>query len=181
MMRITANFVVAPRYLASIVAGLGCVIALVASGAIWLAADWWVLREEVSDLEKQVIQLESRRAEMQQTTTLTPASAELSALLAKVVSINKMSVIRGWGTADMLQWLEENMPKDVHLVAVHHKARDGEVLLVAEAANAAALTKFLSLLEREKHFAEVLLSKQITRASGIERAVQFEIKVTLQP
>jgi hypothetical protein len=87
-----------------------------------------------------------------------------------------VSALRGWSTPQLFDWLGARLPDNVQLVSLHHRPREGEALLVAEAQSAEALTAFLLALEREPRFAEVLLAKQ-GAAAGSASAVQFEIRV----
>jgi hypothetical protein len=95
----------------------------------------------------------------------------------RVYALNKLSGLRGWGTPQLLAWLAERLPRNVNLVSLHHKPREGEALLVAESPSAESLTGFLLQLEEEPRFAEVLLSRQGTRGARGAAIVQFEIRV----
>jgi len=108
-----------------------------------------------------------------------PPPAERDALRAGVAMLNAQGAARGWSTAQLLVWLEGQMPADVRLVSVHHKSREGEALLVAESTNAASLTAFLQRLEHEPAFSEVLLAKQGGRTAEVD-AVRFEIRLRLR-
>jgi Tfp pilus assembly protein PilN len=177
MTRITTSFVEPPRLTRWIFVGTIAAAAAFAGMALWLAFDWMSARDELPTLEQQLANLESRRDRDPQDGQHLLSSAQLGAMVANVKELNRMSVVRGLTAMQLLDRIEAELPSEVYLVSLHHKAREGEALLVAEAANDAALTKFLLKLEAEKEFSEVLLNKQSTRATGAEQTVQFEVRL----
>jgi hypothetical protein len=181
MMHITASFIKPPRLLPLVLVATWLTALALMISAGWLVSDWWTLRAEIPSLSAELPALERRRAAAQEESRNSPSEAQLSALSADVAALNGTSLVRGWSTAQLLTWFAAHMPADVNLVSLHHKSSEGEALLVAEAANASVLTHFLSLLEREKNFSEVMLSKQATHSDRAEEVVQFEIKLRLKP
>jgi hypothetical protein len=181
MSRIRTSFVDAPRrtHLVLLTAwglAVGCM-----GLAAWFAVDAMATREGLPILTRRLSNLEREHRLLSAGTSRSlPAAADLRAMRSRVSRLNTVSIVRGWSSAEVLSWLESHMSADVRLVSFHHKAREAEVLLVAEADNAAVLTAFLSGLEREPRFAEVLLSKQASRTQQNGQSVQFEIKVRLK-
>ena len=178
-MRINATFIKAPGAVVPTLVAAWTIAALLACACAWLVADTLELRSQLP-LTARRLGILQRQSTATPKTPL-PSQAQLSGMRDRVHAINNLSGARGWTTAQLLSWLEHNLPREVHLVALHHKAKEGEALLTAEAANAAALTGFLAGLEKEPAFSEVLLSKQSTHtAEGSTPAVQFEIKLRLR-
>ena len=104
-------------------------------------------------------------------------AAELAAMRQRVSALNAYASVRGASTLRILNWLEGHLPDNVHLVSLHHKPREGELLLVAEAPSAEAFTAFLRIIEKEPWFSEVLLSKQAVRGQQGSGGLQFELRV----
>lgn len=178
-MRITANLLGARVQLAlPLVALLWAVSATLVVAALALAASALEMRSERPRLEQRVARVDEQLAAAAPHNGLPPA-AELAAMRQRVSALNAYASTRGAGTLRILRWLEARLPDNVQLVSLHHKPREGELLLVAEAPSAEAFTAFLRILEREPWFSEVLLSKQAARGGG--GALQFELRVRLQP
>jgi hypothetical protein len=176
-MKITASLSPSSPNLVLPLAALFLGISLLAVGlTIWLGIDAITLRAERSSLEERLAQIETRAREVTTPEAL-PPSADLAALRQRVTAINALTGSRGWPLPTLLARLEETLPAEVHLVSLQHKRKDGEVLIVAEATNAEALTGFLLKLEKEPHFGEVLLSKQAQRGTPGGKSVQFEVRV----
>jgi hypothetical protein len=176
-MRITANFPAArPRLTLPLVAALWASTLTFGIAAGWLTVSIFEMRAERPRLESRLARVEEQLAAAAPSEPLPPPS-ELEALRQRVYALNKLSGTRGWGTPQLLGWLAGQLPENVYLVSLHHKPREGEVLLVAESPSAEALTGFLLRLEKEPRFAEVLLSRQGSRGTPGAGAVQFEIRV----
>ena len=178
-MKINATFIKPPGAILPALVGSWTLAAILACVCAWLVADTLELRSELPNTARHlnILQQQYRAAPKR----ALPSADQLSGMRDRVRALNTMSTVRGWTTSQLLSWLEHNLPREVHLVALHHKAKEGEALLTAEAANAAALTGFLAELEKEPAFSEVLLSKQSTHtAEGSSPAVQFEIKLRLR-
>lgn len=180
MTRIRTSFVEAPGRTRLVLFGAwGLATCLAALGG-WLTVDTLATRDELPILTRRLSNLEREHRAAAGSAQLSQTSAELQAMRSRVSRLNTVSIVRGWSSAEVLSWLEAHMSDEVRLVSFHHKAREAEVLLVAEADNAAVLTAFLSRLEKEPKFAEVLLSKQASRTQEAGQSVQFEIKVRLK-
>lgn len=176
-MKITINFVARPwRWqMVAGVAGVAAVILLLA--ATLLGLQFGKLGDDRALLERRLDRV-AQQIKTQPHVQL-PPSAERDSLRERVAMLNAQGAAKGWSTAQLLVWLEGQMPADVRLVSIHHKSREGEALLVAESANAASLTSFLQRLEHEPAFAEVLLAKQGGRTADVD-AVRFEIRLRLR-
>lgn len=180
-MKVTATFIKPPGAIVATLAGSWTIVAVLALACVWLVVDTFQLRLELPLMARHLKILQRQYAATPKSAL--PSEAQLSGMRDRVHVINSMSSVRGWTTSQLLGWLEHNLPHDVHLVALHHKAKEGEALLTAEAGNAAALTGFLAKLEKEPAFSEALLSKQATHtnADASSSSVQFEIKLRLRP
>ncbi len=179
-MKINASFIRPPGAIVPALVGSWTIVALLAFACSWLVTDTLHLHSELPLMARHLSVLQ-RQYEAAPKRAL-PSDEQLSGMRERVRAINNMSGVRGWTTSQLLGWLEHNLPREVHLVALHHKAKDGEALLTAEAGNAAALTGFLAQLEKEPAFSEVLLSKESTHTSEVSStsSVQFEIKLRLR-
>lgn len=178
-MKINATFIKPPGAILAALVGSWTIAAILACACVWLVTDTLELRSELPLAARRLDILQRQYAAAPKRPL--PSEAQFSGMRERVRAINNMSGVRGWTTSQLLSWLEHNLPREVHLVALHHKAKEGEALLTAEAANAAALTGFLAELEKEPAFSEVLLSKQSTHTSeGSSPAVQFDIKLRLR-
>lgn len=159
------------------------------ASAVWLLAAGLaivaiVLVLDAAELAAQRPDLDERLARLQEQKTLAakdaslPLKAELEAMARRVQALNAIAGTRGLDTTELLVWLEQRLPDDVRLVRLHHRAREGESHLVAEAWAAEPLAKLLRELEQEPRFAEVLLARQGTRSvQGRAAAIQFEIRI----
>lgn len=178
-MRIRANLLqgarpVPARVVASVAwllaAGLG-----LAAGLLLL--DTAERHERRFDVEAHLAQLQAQKTQAAGEAAL-PPRAELEAMARRVQALNALAGVRGPDLAELLVWLERRLPDDVQLVRLHHRAREGETQLVAEAFAAEPLAGFLRELEQAPRFAEVLLARQGTRsAQGKAEAIQFEIRI----
>jgi hypothetical protein len=157
--------------------------------AVWLLAAGMataaaVLLLDAAELREQRPAIENRLSQLQKQRTLAageaalPPRAELAAMARRVQALNALAETRGLDTPELLVWLERRLPDEVQLVRLHHRAREGETHLVAEAYAAEPLAKLLRELEQEPRFAEVLLARQGTRSvQGGAGPVQFEIRI----
>jgi hypothetical protein len=180
-MKITATFIRAPNLIPAAICATWAIAATLLVAGAWLLVDSLQLRSDLPIRERRLSILQ-RQYEAAPKRPL-PSEAQLSDLRNRVQGLNKLSAAHGWTTSQLLVWLEVHLPQDIRLVAIHHKTSEGVALLTAEAASAAALTGFLSELEREPAFGEVLLSKQSSHAgdgSGGAATLQFEIKLKLK-
>lgn len=177
-MRINASFVRPPRTAGPLTFVLWLVAFAFGGLAAWFAFGVVTIKSEQPRLEARLARLNEQLALAAPREPL-PSLNELDALRARVKTVNSISKLRGWSAPQLLAWFERNIADDVYLVSLHHKAREGEALLVAESPSAEALTALLLRLEREPRFAEVLLTKQGTRSTETAKVVQFEIRVRL--
>jgi len=178
-MKINATFIKPPGAIAPALVGSWTIVAVLAAAGAWLVADTLKLRTDLPMMARRLSILQRQYDAAPQRPL--PSQDQLSGMRDRVHAINNMSVVRGWTTSQLLGWLEKNLPREVHLVAFHHKAKEGEALLTAEAGSATALTGFLAQLEKEPAFSEVLLSKESTHTSqASSSSVQFEIKLRLR-
>ena len=149
-------------------------LALVAT-AVVLILDATEMRAETPRLEERLSRLREQIDGIALRESVPPA-VELEAMRRRVSALNAFSGIRGWSTPQLLAWFEQRIPDNVSLVSLHHKPRDGEVLLVAESPSVEALTALLLRMEKEPRFSEVLLSKQGSRSGAGAPALQFEVR-----
>lgn len=180
-MKITASFVPRMHRLAMPIAVVNWALALITVAAtFWLVSDALARKAERPVLEERLTQLERRIAELS-TEVKGPSVSELAAMRQRVMAINTLSGVRGWPATTLLATLERLLPERASLVSLHHRLREGEVQLIAEAVTAETLTQFLMNLEKEPHFAEVLLAKQSHHAGSGSRTVQFELRLKEKP
>lgn len=176
-MKIQLSFVPRPwpwQWIAG-AAGALCVALLIGAGVFGL--HYREAREERSLVEGRLARVSRQLSE--QPAVALPEAAERAQLRDRIATLNAQGAPKGWPTAQLLLWLEQHMPADVRLISIHHKARDGEAVLVAESGNSGSLTVFLQKLERDPAFSEVLLSKQGAPADN-DDAVRFEIRLRLK-
>lgn len=165
---IPAHFIASGAWL--LAAGLAVV-------AIVLVLDAAELSAQRPDLDARLARLQARRTLAASEAAL-PPKAELEAMARRVQALNAVAGTRGLDATELLVWLEQRLPDDVRLVRLHHRAREGETHLVAEAWAAEPLAKLLHELEQDPRFAEVLLARQGTRSvQGRAAAIQFEIRI----
>ena len=166
-----ARLVAVPAWLLATVLGIGASLVIV---------DAFGLRAARVEFEAHLARIESARTSAAQTSAL-PAAAELEAMTRRVSALNALTGVARPDTAELLIWLETHLPEDVQLTRVHHRAREGNVLLVAEAWRAEPLAKLLGDLEKAPHFDAVLLVRQGTRSvQGRGEMVQFEIRIEIK-
>lgn len=180
-MKIQASLVTPPRPLAfALAAALWTLSFVLLAATGWLAWAAVQQRAELPELEARVAQLE-RQVQQATPHAALPATPELIATKERVAALNALSQVHGWPAPVLLARLEEWLPDQAWLVSLHQRVRTGEVLLVAESPSAELLTTFLLKLEKEPHFAEVLLSKQAQRAGRHASLVQFELRLKERP
>ena len=103
--------------------------------------------------------------------------AVLKSASERVKEFNDIVGERGMTSVKMLAWLEKTLTENVYIASLNNRLREGETMIVAEAATAEPLTVLLLRLEKESRFERVLLSKQGTRKTPTSTVVQFEIRV----
>src|SRR5690349_18626143 len=169
-MKLAISFVPRPWRWQAVAIVAASVAVLLLCASIVLLLEYREIGEDRALLERRLARV-SQQISAQPRVEL-PAVADRDALRARVATLNAQGAAKGWSTAQLLVWLEGQMPADVRLVSIHHKSREGEALLVAESTNAASLTALLQRLEHERAFSEVLLAKQGGRTADID-AVRF--------
>lgn len=176
-MRLHTNFIASPiRWLPLLLTGLAVLVLVLAAVAAGSMAYTWRLMQTLPELEARHAQLQARRREIDEPADL-PDRAALAALRDEVAVMRGLMGARGWPLGTLLARLETLLPAEVSLSALHVDAREGAVTLVAESGSVEALTGFLLQLEREPHFAHVLLVRQSRLGRVGEGRVQFEIQV----
>lgn len=178
-MRIKANLLQGAQPIpARVVASAAWLLAAgLAVAAVALLFDAAELRARRPAIEARLAHLQAQKALAAGEAAL-PARPELEAMARRVQALTALVEARGPDAAELLVWLERRVPDDVRLVRLHHRAREGETHLVAEAASTEPLARLLRELEQEPRFAEVLLARQGTRSvQGRAAATQFEIRI----
>ena len=175
-MKITTNFVASPlrlvRPMAAVLSGLACLMVVV---VLWLAQATISARHELPELHEHLAQLEQRRRELTNQEQPPPV-VELQDVQRRVTALNTLSGNRGRSVTLLLVDLETWLPDQAWLVSVRDRARDGEVLIVAESESVEPLTAFLLRLEQQTRFSEVFLVKQAPQGAP-RRSIQFEIRL----
>lgn len=180
-MKITTSFSPPMGTLAPLLAAVTWGTALLAGViTLWLVPAAVEMRQEIPALEERLTEIEGRQKETVMSEVL-PSVEDLALLKRRVAEINELLGGRGWPLSVLLETLEESLPARAYLVSMEHKRNDGEAQLIAEAESAETLTGFLLNLEREDHFAEVLLTKQVQRTAQGRKLVQFELRVKERP
>lgn len=176
-MKIATNFVPPVQVLATRTAYVAWALALVflsIAGIFWFDAQ--VKSEDISELRSRLAQIDARRKAMDVPPEI-PSTEELAQLRTRVASVNSLSVTNGRRLVPLLVLFEELLPPPAWLVSLSYKAREGEVVLVAEAPRAEQLTAFLLQLEKSARFSETLLVRQTPLGRDERRTVQFEVRL----
>ena len=175
-MKVTVNFLPPRLPLLAIMLALALITALAGvSLAGWLALDTVQRRAQVPALELRLAGLE-QQSKKTRTTAELPDERTLNDLRRRVSVLNRYSVAAGWSAPTLLAWLERHLPDDVYLASVQQNLELGTVKLIAESADATALTVLLGRLEKEPHYREILLVRQGPRAGRVDR-MQFVIEL----
>lgn len=176
-MRIETNFTAPVQALAARVVAITWALALaLAAATAVLGFEARRLEGETLEARERLADVEARRAEIGPHPPV-PGAEKIAALKRRVSTVNALSVTNGRGPVALLALLEALLPRKAWLVSFVHKARDGEVVLVAEARQAELLTRFLLELEKSARFSEVLLLRQTPLGRGGRRTVQFELRL----
>lgn len=178
-MKITTNFICGMRHLTRLIIAATWCVALLALGAlIWLIGDGVGLRGELPALKDRLSRLEAAAATAAPRES--PSEQEMMEIRDRVARLNAITQTRGLTTLALLAKLETLLPADAALAAVHHRARDGELMVVAQAANAEILSKLLQRLEEDARFESVVLARRKEVSDGGKIAVQFEIRAKVR-
>jgi len=179
-MKISTNFVrPAQQAVVPVVAVLWFAVFGLTAAAWWLIRDAAELREELPQLRQRFERIENAggaiTASAQQ-----PSAQELARTRDRVAKINAAAQTKGVATLALLSELETLLPPEAWLTSVHHRAVEGDVLLVASAANPEPLSALLLKLEREPMFEEVMLLRELQPTANGKASVQFEIRLKVR-
>lgn len=178
-MKITTNFIGGVQQLTgSIVATMWLMALLVLGALVWLVVDGVGLRSELPELRERLPKLEAAAAAASHQEL--PPEQEMIEIRDRVARLNAITQTRGLTTLALLTKLETLLPGDAVLAGVRHRARDGELVVVAQAANAEILSKLLQRLEEDVQFESVVLARQKEVNDGGRVAVQFEIRAKVR-
>jgi hypothetical protein len=179
-MKIATNFVrPVQRAVAPVSAALWLITLACVAGTGWLLGDAAALRRERPDLQRQ---LESLRTPGRvEAARPLPSTQDLAQTRDRVAAINAATQTRGVSPPALLARLEALLPPQAWLAGFHHRAADGEVLLVAAAASADLLSGFLLELERDPLFEEAMLMREMQSSGTGKAGVQFEIRLKVRP
>lgn len=187
-MKISTNFVrpvqlaVMPLVAVMWLAALG-----LAGGAWWLIDEAFELRGELPQLRQRLERIETgvgavpARDRMQASHEQMPTAQELAETRSRVAKINAAAQTRGLTASALLTELEIQLPPEAWLTSIHHRAAEGEALLVASAASAELLSAFLLKLERDSLFDQVMLMRELHPTGAGQPGVQFEIRLKVRP
>lgn len=179
-MKIATNFVrPAQRAVVPVVVALWIAALGLAAAAWWLVVDTTELRGELPQLRQRLGRIEKERNTAAAPAHL-PSVGELAQTRERVAKINAAAQTRGLPTLALLSELGAQMPPEVWLTSVHHRAAEGEVVLVAAAASADPLSAFLLRLERDPLFEEVMLMRELQPAGTGRPNLQFEIRLKVR-
>lgn len=176
-MRTSTNFIQPPQKAVTPVAivlwllSLGCL-----TGLWWLLGDAAGLRSDLPVLREQLAHLEATTRKESIPAPQLPPANELVKTRDRVARINAMTQTKGLLTLGLLSELETQLPQEAWLVSLHHRATEGEVTLVAVAASADTLSRFLHKLEHDPAFDKAMLLREVVAPNG-KSGVQFEIRL----
>ena len=188
-MKIKAHFIPTRPSAWPLAIGLWAAALGYAVAAVMLSSNRARLQAETAALQARLTQLNVQAAALTPPVAL-PAPPELQALSRRVAAINALTASRGLATPEVLAWFEAHLPEDVRLLSLDHKARDGEILFVAEARNGESITRLLRDLEDDKRLSDVLLSRQGTQPGTTPNnqpggqdspGVRFEVRIRQKP
>jgi Tfp pilus assembly protein PilN len=144
----------------------------------WLVNDATELRAELPSL-RQRLDLIATAAGAATIPVQLPSARELTQTRDRVAKINAAAQTKGLPTSALLSELATLLPLEAWLTSIHHRAAEGDVLLVAAAVNAEPLSALLLKLERDPIFEEVMLLREIQPANG-RSGVQYEIRLKVR-
>jgi hypothetical protein len=179
-MKISTNFVrPVQRAAGPVTATLWLMAFACVAGTGWLLGDAAELRGELPGLQQQ--RASFRISAPVEAAQPMPSMQELAQTRDRVAAVNAATQTRGMPTPALLARLEALLPPRAWLVSFHHRAADGEVLLVASAASADLLSGFLLVLERDSLFEEAMLMREMQSSGSGKAGVQFEIRLKVRP
>lgn len=178
-MKITTNFVrPAQRAVKPVAAGLWLTALAFTAGAAWLLADGIGLRGELPELQQRLARMEQLAQGASVPVTQLPPAKVLAETRDRVARINAAAQTKGLSTGALLAELEAKLPAEAWLVSLHHRASEGQAVIVAAAASDEALAGFLLKLERDPLFEQAMLVREL-RQPG-KAAVQVEIRLKVR-
>lgn len=152
-------------------------LALGLSGlAVWFVYDLRGIERDIPVLEKRLEELNRKSRGSAKVSSL-PSERALTRIRKRLAAINALPGRVGWTPTTLFRKIEEMLPDKAYLISIHYKQKDGELLLVAESESQKPLTRFLSNLEGEPHFAEVLLTKQSQLKSRKKHLIRYEMRI----
>jgi len=155
-----------------------CSALLGLSALVWLIVDGFALRNELPVLKERLPKLEAAAAAAAKVEL--PPEHEMVEIRDRVARLNSITQTKGLTTLALLAKLETLLPGDAVLVGLHHRAKEGELLLVAQAANAEILSRLLQRLEEDVQLESVVLTRQKEINDDGKVAVQFEIRARVR-
>ena len=174
-MKITTNFSTSvERVMPYLMAILLLLSAVAIAISIMLFMSARQVSAELPVLEEQLARFRSR--EISKPTDLLPYE-KLVELRSRIQELNKLTNTSGQTLPLLFSRLEKLTPDGVWLVNLQYRSREDETKLVAEAKQAELLTQFMRQMERSGYFSQVLLTRQMQRSEGSQRAIQFEIRL----
>lgn len=179
-MKISTNFAKPVQHAVMPVAVATWVAALCVVAAAWgLIAEGMELRAELPQLRQRLERFEAGERPVVSRKQL-PSTQELAETRARVAKINAVTQTKGMPVSALLAELEALLPPDAWLTSIHHRATQGEVVLVASAAGSAPLSAFLLKLEHAPMFGEVMLMREMQSSGNQKSAIQFEIRLKVR-
>jgi len=179
-MKISTNFVPPVQQAAMpMVVAMWLAALVFAGGAWWLVDETAELRGELPQLRQRLERIETAGS-VTATHQLMPSAQELAETRDRIAKINAAAQTRGLPTSALLTELETQLPAEAWLTSFHHRATEGEVLIVASAANADLLSAFLLKLERDPLFEQVMLMRELHPTGPGQAGVQFEIRLKVR-
>ena len=175
-MKISTNFVhPVQRAMAPIAAAMAVAAAALVLWAVWLGGDAAALRGELPQLRTRLAHV---KAQKPVAAVRLPPASELADTRARVARINAAAQTKGVPTLALLEDLEKQLPRDAWLTSIHHRAGEGEGMLVASARDTDPLSDFLLKLENDPLFDEVMLVREAQAGNGT--GVQYEIRLKVR-
>lgn len=156
------------------------------AAALCLSAGAWMLIAEAMELRAELPQLRERleRFEAGKKPVVgrkqLPSMQELAETRTRVAKVNAVTQAKGMSASVLLGELEALLPSDAWLTSIHHRATEGEAVLVASAASSAPLSAFLLKLEHAPLFEEVMLMREMQSRGNRKPAIQFEIRLKVR-
>lgn len=179
-MKISTNFVrPVQQAVMPVVAAMWIAALALAAGVWWLIDDAAELRGELPQLRQRLERIGTVRSGVAAHVQLPPVQ-KLADTRDRVAKINAAVQTKGLSISALLTELETQLPPEAWLSSIHHRAVEGEVLLIASSANAGPLSVFLYKLERDPLFEEAMLVRELHPSGASKPIVQFEIRLRVR-